>query len=133
LFSSCRGNVKRSCSSKVESSCWHRASWGDEKPTGVVDEREGSGSVEGLARSREGTPHAEASGEAVEAERALIVIDARRARYFFMKLRSSRERRCGVATEPKLLSVEGVSFKLSVALGRREADRWYGAERRQRS
>src|SRR4030042_2113936 len=49
-----------------------------------------------------------------------------------MKLRSGRERHAHPATEPRLLTVGDVSFRPSVALGRREGDRWYGAKRRQK-
>ncbi len=67
----CRSKVKRSYCGKVRSSCRKPADCRDEKTTGAVDERKGSGSVEGVARSRKGTPDAEAGGGAVEGERAL--------------------------------------------------------------
>ena len=45
----CRGKVRSSYCSKVESSCWEPSNWRDEKTGDAGDEREGAGSVEGVA------------------------------------------------------------------------------------
>jgi hypothetical protein len=57
--------------SKVRSSCKKPANCRDEKATGGALEPKSAGSVDGVARNRKGTPDAEASGDAIEAKRAL--------------------------------------------------------------
>ena len=51
---------------------------------------------------------------------AQTAIDVPQARGCFMKLRNGRELRCDAATEPRLLTVGFVRFRLSVVLGRKE-------------